>query len=386
MIKRLIHILCFLFTFNLYAQEFSLKEKFELPSELKETSGLIFFNGKLISHNDSGDEPNLYEIDTISGTITRTIAISNATHIDWEDISQDNTHIYIADIGNNNGDRQDLKIYKILKSDYISSTSVTAEVISFSYEDQTDFTAQPNNTNFDAEAIAVYQENILIFTKNWVDFKTNAYTIPKSAGNYSATKVSSHDVQGLITGVSYNTDGDSFLFCGYDATFTPFLLHVNQNRPSTLNIFGGTPTKINLVDDIFLEQGSQIEGITFLEGSRYYISREFFSTVINTITFEFPQKLYEFNNALYHPLSSDDYELSQSIQIVPNPVDNYLNIVQKENPQNIQSISLFTSNGKEILATTQQNKIDWRNIPKGFYLLKIQFENGKIAIKKVIKK
>lgn len=212
--KKFIYILFFIFSLSSLGQEYSLMEKFVLPSEVEETSGLIFLNGKIITHNDSGDDPNLYEIDTISGTISRIINITNATHIDWEDISQDNTHIYIADVGNNNGDRDNLIIYKILKSDFISSTSVTAEQITFSYEDQTDFTSQPNNSNFDAEAIAVYQENIFIFSKNWVDFKTNAYVIPTATGNYSAEKVSSYDSQGLITGVSYNASTDGFLFCG----------------------------------------------------------------------------------------------------------------------------------------------------------------------------
>ncbi|MDG2276045.1 MAG: T9SS C-terminal target domain-containing protein, partial [Flavobacteriaceae bacterium] len=140
-------------------------EKFVLPSEVEETSGLIFLNGKIITHNDSGDDPNLYEIDPENGEITRVVTLENATNIDWEDLDQDDTYIYIADIGNNNGNREDLKIYEILKSDFISSTNVTSQEITFSYEDQTDFSSQPNNSNFDAEAICVYQDQILIFTK-----------------------------------------------------------------------------------------------------------------------------------------------------------------------------------------------------------------------------
>ncbi|MFQ3306512.1 MAG: hypothetical protein ACI9K4_001584, partial [Polaribacter sp.] len=33
----------------------SFKEKFELPEKVKETSGLLFLDGKIITHNDSGD-------------------------------------------------------------------------------------------------------------------------------------------------------------------------------------------------------------------------------------------------------------------------------------------------------------------------------------------
>jgi hypothetical protein len=88
------------------------KEKFELPDEVKETSGLLFLDGKIITHNDSGDAPNLYEIDSLSGTILRTVTISNATNVDWEDLAENDTHIFIADIGNNN-ENQILKIMRL---------------------------------------------------------------------------------------------------------------------------------------------------------------------------------------------------------------------------------------------------------------------------------
>ena len=154
--KNLIPFIIFTFySFLAISQITNFKEKFDLPDETKETSGLLFLNGKIITHNDSGNNANLFEIDSLSGNLLRTISISNATNIDWEDITEDENHIYIADIGNNNGNRIDLKIYKILKSDFKKSTSVSAEIISFSYEDQTNFDSKPNGSNFDAESIAV---------------------------------------------------------------------------------------------------------------------------------------------------------------------------------------------------------------------------------------
>jgi hypothetical protein len=82
---------------------------------VKKTSGLLFLDGKIITHNDSGDAANLYEIDSLSGAILRTISISNATNIDLEGLAENDTHLFIADIGNNNGNREDLKIDTILK-------------------------------------------------------------------------------------------------------------------------------------------------------------------------------------------------------------------------------------------------------------------------------
>jgi hypothetical protein len=49
-----------------------------LPTQIKETSGLILLNQQLVTHNDSGGEPELYEIDSLTGAITRTVVVSNA--------------------------------------------------------------------------------------------------------------------------------------------------------------------------------------------------------------------------------------------------------------------------------------------------------------------
>ena len=385
MIKKLSCIYYFFLSIYCFGQS-TIEEKFELPDEVKETSGLLFFNEKVITHNDSGDGPYLYEIDTINGNISRVITITNATNTDWEDIGQDDTYIYIADIGNNNGNREDLKIYKVLKSDYTSSTNVTAEIITYSYEDQTDFSSQPNNTNFDAEAIAVYQDNLLIFTKNWVDNKTNAYAIPKSIGNHVAQKVSSYDVEGLITGVTYNPYTDAFLFSGYNSILLPFLIYIDQNRPPSLDIFGGSVTKINLVDSLYLEMGSQIEGVTFFESNKYYISREYFSNSIAGITITFDQKLYEFYNDLDNLLSTNENNLSKLIILIPNPVEEELEIFLKNNTQEVLSLSIIDIHGKKLLTVTNQNKINMGSFSKGLYILKIRFKTGEFLMRKIIKK
>jgi hypothetical protein len=378
-------VLCLFFSIGLIAQEDTLVEKFELPEAVKETSGLIFFNNRVITHNDSGDGANLYEIDTISETIMRTVTISNATNVDWEDIDQDDTHIYVADIGNNNGDRQDLKIYKILKSDYVSSTSVTAEVISFSYEDQTDFTSQPNNTNFDAEAIGIYQENIVIFTKNWIDFQTNVYVIPKTVGTHSAQKVSNYNSQGLITGASIN--GEHFLLTGYNSAAVPFLVFLNENRPPGLDFFSGdTASRIQLIGNAFLEQGSQIEAVCPLTFNRWYISREFSTVTIGTSTLEFPQKLYEFTSFIFNLLSTQDEALSRRVQIVPNPVDHIFSVRQENNPQEIEQIIIYNSKGQEIKLVSHQQEVNLEGIAKGIYFAKIRFASGNYVVKSIIKK
>lgn len=283
-------LIILLFTqFNFFSQVSNFSSKFNLPSDVEETSGLLFINKKIVTHNDSGGEAKLYEIDNTSGLITRTITISNATNVDWEDITEDDTHIYIGDIGNNNGTRTDLTIYKILKSDYLNSNSVTADIITFSYQDQSDFTSKPNNNNFDAEAISVYQNNIVIFTKNWADLNTNAYVIPITSGNHSAIKTSTYNVSGLITGSSYNEENDSFMLVGYNNTDgTPFLLYIDRNRNTGNDVFNGGAEKTILTTE--LGTLNQVEGIIHLDNLNYYISREkvtFGSTTNTQALFEF---------------------------------------------------------------------------------------------------
>jgi hypothetical protein len=54
---------------------------------------LVFFLVPLVTHNDSGNQANLYEIDASTGIVIRTVCITNATNVDWEDIAQDASYI-----------------------------------------------------------------------------------------------------------------------------------------------------------------------------------------------------------------------------------------------------------------------------------------------------
>ena len=106
--------------------------RIELPAVVEETSGLAKIGEDLLTHNDSGDNPILYQIST-KGDLMKTFEINGATHRDWEDIAQDDHHYYVADVGNNNGKRKDLTIY-ILSKDLELEDS-----IKISYSKQTSF-------------------------------------------------------------------------------------------------------------------------------------------------------------------------------------------------------------------------------------------------------
>ncbi len=228
--RYLLNIILLALTLNVFAQ-YSVFNKFELPSEVNETSGLIFFNNRLITHNDSGNNPELFEIDTITGSIVRIVSVSNATNVDWEDLAQDDEFLYVADIGNNNGTRTDLKVYRINKNDYENNTTVTADIIEYSYADQSDFTSHPNETNWDAEAIVVWDDNLLIFSKNWDNNEVDLYVIPKVPGTYTAVSESNYNVLGMVTGADRISD-DIIVLTGYDGMLNPFVVVMNQVESS----------------------------------------------------------------------------------------------------------------------------------------------------------
>ncbi|TXD54341.1 MULTISPECIES: T9SS type A sorting domain-containing protein [unclassified Polaribacter] len=384
MVKFIGIFCCIIFTFSPFlgqSQIKDFKEKFELPSAVKETSGLLMINGKIITHNDKGDAANLYEIDSLTGKLLRTIQITNATNEDWEDLAEDEEHIYIGDFGNNNGNRTNLRIYKILKSDFKNSTAVTAKRISFGYEDQINFSNQTNNHNFDAEALVVYNNDLLIFTKNRKDFKTNVYKIPKESGGYSAKKISSANVRGLITGATYNKEDNSFFLCGYSSNTIPFLIYINENRAAGDAIFSDGFLKISLQNE--LGQGSQIEGITnFNGGGNYYLSREFSNDTTGDNQSRFQQKLFQFYDES-NPILSAIENTFTDISMYPNPTKNTITI---DTTAPLKAISIINQIGKEVFkSTANEHQIDISYLTKGIYFIRVEINATKSFFKKIVK-
>ncbi|MGB2224583.1 MAG: T9SS type A sorting domain-containing protein [Polaribacter sp.] len=356
----------------------TVSEKFVMDNDVRETSGLLVFNNKIITHNDSGDDPKLYELNAGTGAIERVITISNASHIDWEDITMDDDYIYIGDIGNNNGNRTNLKIYKIDQDDFTNSDTVSAEIINFSYEDQTDFTSLPNANNFDAEALTIFDDSLLIFTKNWQDFQTKVYQIPKTSGTHFAKRISSGNVQGLITGATVSSENpDLFFLSGYTTSLVPFLIIIPDNRAPGPDVFNNGFTKVSLENE--LEEGNQVEGIFSYALNKLYISREKFEGNLNGNTIERDPKLYEITeqfSSLLHTTSAQKLEIK-----INNPVRNEIRI---HSNLTIEKVELFSILGKQVSLEFDTNKIMVNHLKKGLYILSVHFENDHRLTRKII--
>jgi hypothetical protein len=191
----------------------------KLPSGLKETSGLVMFDGLLWTINDGGNPAEIYLVDTVNGQILRTVKINNAPNYDWESLTQDDSNVFIGDFGNNSGSRTNLQILKLGKQKLRQSAvnEIEAQFIRFYYPDQANFTPKFNNNNFDCEAFFFYNDSLHLFSKNWADGLTKHYTLPIDSGTYEANLKGGFNANGLITDASINQNGNIILL-GYKKT------------------------------------------------------------------------------------------------------------------------------------------------------------------------
>ena len=355
--KTVIFILT-LFGFYFLKAQNIITPKFNLTNELAENSGLLYFNGKLIIHNDSGGKPNLYEVDPITGLLLRTIEISNAFNIDWEDIAEDETYIYIGDSGNNKGNRTNLKIYKISKEQYLASDNVTAEILNYTYNNQTNFSPS-SKSNFDAEALISYKDNLLIFSKNRGNGKTTIYRLPKTPGIHVAEAIKTIDIDGKITGATYNSIINKVVLCGYTSSLSPFLVML-----SDFNMIDKSFQRIDISQ--FVGAANQVEGITFVSQNKINFSRERFRKKIAGFSLNTPASVFELNLD----------NLTSFMKMETN----------KSNSDEYKIIKITNELGKVVYGkkdTINTSMID--KLPKGVYYSKIKYDNQITINQKIIK-
>lgn len=243
----------------------------ELPISQNETSGLAFIQGRLFSINDGGNTNEIFELNPSTGSLIRTIKVTNAVNRDWEELAQSETHLFIGDFGNNNGTRKDLEVFKIPISAVLGSTEVVAEGLKFAFEDQTDFSGNGGLHNFDCEAF-FFSDNLLhLFTKNRGDQKTNHYAMNPSQSSSLANLIGSYDVKGLITAADIDLDGNVILLGYEDAGFTSRSFVWLFSGYSGSNYLSGKATRIFLGSPSLL---SQTEGLIFEKNGQVIISGE----------------------------------------------------------------------------------------------------------------
>ncbi|MBP6333883.1 MAG: T9SS type A sorting domain-containing protein [Bacteroidia bacterium] len=337
-----------------------------LDSVLTETSGLVFWNHQLWTHNDNG-VTNVYSLDTIDGTILQVYPINGVVNVDWEEIAQDDNYFYVGDFGNNtNGNRIDLKILRIEKNSVLNNAPVV-DTISFAYSDQSNFTPTgANNTDYDCEAFIVSTDSIYLFTKQWVTNRTRIYALGKTPGNHSATFMDELNVAGMITGATFLEQQRLIVLSGYSNLLQPFIYLLYDFSGN--DFFNGNKRKISISMSFH-----QVEGIASSDGLKYYISNEYFSNPPLPIV---QQKLHilDLSTFLLHYLNKLTLDIPkltdrQKILVYPNPSEEFI-IVKAEESFYPLKYSIVNQVGQLISAGELANAssvIDIQAIPAGLY-------------------
>lgn len=356
-----------------------------LDSLLDGSSTLFFWNNGYWTFNDHNDNC-LYRIDSTNATTTETLCINNISSHDMEEISQDSLYLYFGDMGNNRGNRHDLHILRISKESILNQT-FAIDTIAFSYEDQTDFTAQPQATDFDCEAFVVTDDSIYLFTKQWASTQTTIYSLPKTPGTHIAQRRETYNVNGLVTGATYMPEYQLIVLCGYSyssrvkvSSLRPFLVLLYDYKDH--RFFSGNKRRLNFKSTV----KSQVEAIATHNGLDYYITNEHFETTVMGIPFNLPAKLQRVDLRDYllpylsqfgvsdHQTVIQDFKPIDEIRIYPNPVSNMIYI---DCPKHLSGMKyeIFNLNGQKVAEGALRERfisLDDRSMPAGEYVLVIR--------------
>jgi hypothetical protein len=141
-------------------QPFEIVGHIDSPA-IPESSGIVESRkhpGVFWTHNDSGNPPAIFAIDR-TGKLLGMFAV-NAPNVDWEDIAiDDGGFLYLADIGNNNRNRNEVQIYRVAEPDPVAKGVAPLAV------DRTWRLTFPNAQPFDAESLVLLGDNAYIIAK-----------------------------------------------------------------------------------------------------------------------------------------------------------------------------------------------------------------------------
>jgi hypothetical protein len=351
-----------------------------LPSAVNESSGLLYTGGSVWTHNDSGNPAVLFRVDSTSGQVLQQVSISNFANTDWEDLAASAQHVYIGDFGNNNGDRPDLRILRVAKTDLgASATSATAQAINFSYPDQTDFTPRSNAHNFDCEAFFFANDSLHLFTKNWLDLKTRYYTVPATPGTYVAHLKSTFNVNGLVTAADLNPAGTTAALLGYNATNGTTFMWLLTGFQGT-GYLKANKRRIELPNALLI---GQAEGLCFVKNGRIFISNEQISNALLTV----PPRLYALGLGAWVPtttLAAKAARPAGRFTAVPNPAQQTLHIERTTGEE--ASLLLQDMLGQVVMAVSLTGgqltlDLDLSPVDAGQYVLKLQSAHGVVSQK-----
>ena len=233
-----------------------------LPLKINETSGLEYYNNNFLTHNDSGGETILYEINKEGNIVDEHFIENCGENNDWEDITADSKYIYIANSGNNYGNRQNLSVLILNKESDFECTGQ----IQFKYKNQVNFENR-NRHPYDSEGIISVGDELILFSKDRENLITELYSLPKMPGSYEIESIYSYPVNSLITGADYNEKLKLVALVGYDFNWNQYFYKVSNFDLSNIDQ--------TVIEKFKIPIGkAQIEAVKIIDESSFWITSE----------------------------------------------------------------------------------------------------------------
>ena len=244
-------------------------------------------------HNDSGDEPRLFAIDSTgavhvapwhagdyaSGAGADTsdkpvwpgVQLGAVAHIDYEDVAVEDSMLYLGDTGNNGNARRDLGIYMLREPFYHDRRTRPVTHLPIAYPDQEAFPAQ--EWHFDAESLFVDDETLYVLTKHRegqqigaLEEGTKLYRLDTEHANRVnvLTKIDEHASIPPPTGAALSPSGDRLAVVSYTSVWI-------FPRPDEGDRWLSTsPRRISLPPD----QSKQMEAVTWDDARTLRLANE----------------------------------------------------------------------------------------------------------------
>ena len=276
---------------NGYQLEVSHRVEFEPIGEM---SGIVRnpLDGSFWVHNDSGDEPRLFALDTEGRVqIPDSLAddfhgeeeeagknswpglfIENAVNQDWEDVTSDGTNLYIADMGNNRNARRDLGIYVVPWISLNDTQAATAtRFIPVHYPEQTGF--PPLERHFDSESLFFADGSLYAITKHREPFPNqrmqpgaNLYRLDSQSESESnaLALIDHHAELTAATAAELSPDGNTLAVLSYTAVWL-------FERPAEGDAWLSAPSRRLPLN---VNAARQIEAIAWLDAETLIVTNE----------------------------------------------------------------------------------------------------------------
>lgn len=242
-----------------------------LSSEIAETSGLLCLDdGKFLTLNDSGNPPVLFQLDAMGRILSRIATTAN--NQDWEALALHQGELWIADIGNNAGQRTSLQLYHTQLAETVPE-ALSVDTLTVQYPQVALTKAMPYQHDLDAEALVSTGEQLLLFSKNWLGMQSQVYVVDTKTRTSVLKPVGSTTaLPGLITDAAYSAQHRVFVIAGYqNFRLNPLTFILSGDFSPFLAVLDA---QFRLITSVPIETGGQLEAVCLDQEHNIWLSQE----------------------------------------------------------------------------------------------------------------